>query len=220
MSGLSLRSGAQTGNLLWYDFKNKYHFGFTLGLSSTNFQTRMSENFLNIDTLQGISVKPYGGFYLGGIFDKHAGDFFNFRFVPTIHFAQRNIYYTFQNPRMNKDVSIESVYLEFPVLIKYKTQRHRNIRFYVTGGVKYVYDLASNKDAPRSLADPVVALEPHSFAYDIGAGLDIYFPFFKFSPELRLSNSFKSVLVKDGFVYTEAFDGIWSRIINFSLNFE
>lgn len=211
---------AQQLNMPNYDSKKKIHFGFTLALNSNDFRLRMHENFLNIDTLQRVSIKRFPGFILGGIANWRINDNFDLRVLPSIAFAQRNISYTFVNPANNRTVKIESVYLEVPLLIKFKTKRFRNHRFYTIAGVKYSYDLASNIDANRSLADPVVAVYPNSLSYEVGCGLDIYFPYFKFSPEIKLTNSFTNVLVKDGYVYTEAFDGLWSRIFNFSFHFE
>lgn len=206
-------------NLPQYD-NRIVRFGFTLSGTSTQFHRDMSPEFLKIDTLQRVEVKNFSGFGLGAIADFRIGQYLNLRFLPSISFAQRNIIYTFTNPAQNKEVKIESVYLELPVLLKYKTQRHRNIRFYLVGGVRYSYDLASNIDAPRSIVNPVVALKPNTLNYEIGAGLDMYFPFFKLSPELKITHSFGNVMVKDEMVYTKALAGLFSRIITFSFHFE
>lgn len=203
-----------------YWSKKKIRFGFTLGLTSNDFKIRMSENFLNIDTLQSVDIKRFPGFILGGIVDYKMSKHLNLRLLPSLALGQRNVIYNFTKAENNREVKIESVYLEVPLLLKYRTRRFGNYGFYVVAGGKYSYDLASNIDANRSLADPVVAVVPHSFSYEIGFGFDIYFPYFKFSPEIKVTNSINNVLVKDGFVYTEAFDGFWSRIINFSFHFE
>ena len=211
---------AQQMNMPNYDARKTIHFGFTLGLNNNDFKVRLSRDFLNIDTLQGIGIKKFPGFILGGIADFALGDYFTLRTLPSIAFAQRNISYRFENAARNREVKVESVYLELPVHLKVRTQRFGNYRFYTIYGIKYSHDLASNINANRSLNDPVVAVYPNSFSYEVGLGFDIYFPFFKLSPELKITNSFNNVLVKDGYVYTEAFDGFWSRIVNFSLHFE
>lgn len=203
-----------------YENNRKLRFGFTLALNSNDFKFRMSDKFLDIDTLQNVSIRTFPGFVLGGIIDYKISRHWHIRTHPSLALAQRNIRYNFTEVKYNKEVKIESTYLELPFLLKYRTRRFGNYGFYVTGGGKYSFDIGSNIDASRSIADPVVAVVPHSFNYELGFGLEIYFPYFKFSPEIKITNSINNVLVKDGFVYTEAFDGFWSRIVNFSFHFE
>lgn len=180
-----------------------------------------NENFLNYDSLKNIRVKPYVGFGFGAVVDYRLNKWFNLRFLgPSISFAQRNIYYEFDSSVYDKDVQVESVYLDFPIELKFRAERHRNTRFYAMAGVRYTYDLASDIDAPRSLLDPIVALKPNSFSYEFGFGIDLYFPFFKLSPEIKLSQSFTNVLVKDDFIYTKALNSLFSRVVTFSFHFE
>ncbi len=217
---LSERARAQAINLPQYDSR-RLHFGFTLNGSHNNFQINQSAEFLTVDSLQNVRVKPFYGFGLGGIIDLKLNDHFNLRMTgPNISFAQRDIFYEFKDSKYNKKVQVESTYINFPIHIKYKSERHRNVRFYVMAGINYSIDLSSEKDAPRSLSDPVVALRSNTVSYEVGAGLDLYFPFFKLSPELRLTNSFGSVLVKDEYVYTRALNSLFSRIVTFSFHFE
>ncbi len=42
-------------------------------------------------------------------------------------------------------VRVESSFLEFPLLLKYKGDRLNNVRPYVIGGLNYRYDLAGSK---------------------------------------------------------------------------
>lgn len=207
-------------NLLQYD-NRVLHFGFTLHGTYNALQFNTSEQFLDMDTLQNIRQQPFYGFGLGAIVDLKLNDYLNLRFVgPCISFAQRNLFYDFQNPIRNKKVEIESVYLDFPLELKYKSERHWNTRFYVMGGFRYTYDLTSNVDAPRSLNDPIVALGRNMYSYEAGIGMDLYFPFFKLSPELKFSQSVNNMLVADDFVYTRALSSIYPRVFTFSLHFE
>lgn len=211
---------ARGQNLVQYD-NRVLHFGFTLHGTYNALQFNTSPQFLDIDTLQNIRQRPFYGFGLGAIVDLRMGKYLNLRFVgPVISFAQRNIFYDFKNPDRNKKVEMESVYIEFPLELKYKSERHWNTRFYVMGGFKYSYDLISNVDAPRSLNDPIVALDRHMYSYEVGIGMDLYFPFFKLSPELKFSQSVNNMLVADDFVYTKALQSIYPRVFTFSLHFE
>ncbi len=201
------------------DFK-KFNFGFTVSVAHTNLQMQTANNFLGIDSLNSVKVKPFAGFGLAAIFNFKLADNFDLRIQPGISFAQRNVIYSFDSSKYDKDISIESAYIDIPLILKYKAKRHRNSRWYVLAGLKYTYDLASNIDAPRSLADPIVALRPGALNYELGVGVTLYYPMFRLSPELKISNSINNVLVKDGFIYTEAIDALFSRIITLSFNFE
>ncbi len=197
------------------------HFGFTLHGTYNMLQMNTSQQFLNIDTLKNIRQEPFAGFGLGAIVDLKMGDYMNLRFLgPSISFAQRNIYYDFQNSSSNRRAEIESVYLEFPLQIKIKSERHWNTRFYFIGGFKYTYDLTSNVDAPRSINDPVVALGKNMYSYEIGIGMDLYFPMFNLSPELKFSQSVNDMLVQDDFVYTKGLASIFPRVFTLSFHFE
>lgn len=207
-------------NLLQYE-NRVLHFGFTLNGTYNMFQMNTSEEFLGIDSLKNIRQEPFVGFGIGAIVDLKMGKYLNLRLTgPGISFAQRNLYYDFAKKEQNKKVEIESVYLDVPLELKYKSERHWNTRFYMMCGIRYTYDLTSNVDAPRSLSDPIVALKRNSFSYEVGVGMDLYFPFFKLSPELKFSQSINNVLVKDDFVYTKALNSIFSRIFTFSFHFE
>ncbi len=212
---------AQQLNLPQYDTDRRLHFGFTLNGAFNNLQLNTSPDFFGIDSVRNIKVIPFYGFGLGAVVDFRLNKWFNLRFLgPTISFAQRNIQFEFDSSAYNRDVQIESVYLDFPLELKFRAERRKNTRFYTMVGIRYTYDLSSDIDAPRSLNDPVVALRPSSFNWEVGIGLDMYLPFFKFSPEIKLSQSFNNVLVKDDFVYTKSINSLFSRIVTVSFHFE
>lgn len=197
------------------------HFGFTLHGTYNQLQMNTSQDFLLIDTLKNIRQEPFAGFGLGAIVDLRMGKYMNLRFLgPAISFAQRNLYYDFENSSSNRQAPIESVYLEFPLQIKIKSERHWNTRFYFIGGFKYSYDLTSNVDAPRSINDPVVALGRNMYSYEIGIGMDLYFPMFNLAPELKFSQSINDMLVQDDFVYTKGLASIFPRVFTLSFHFE
>ena len=55
------------------------------------------------------------------------------------------MYYKNQTPDPIPQV-IESSFLEFPLLLKFKGDRLNNVRPYVIGGLNYRYDLAAKKE--------------------------------------------------------------------------
>lgn len=214
------KAQAQGINLPQYDLR-RLHFGFTVNGTYNSFQVNPSREFLAMDTLKNVRLQPFLGFSLGAIVDFKVNKHLNIRFLgPNIAFAQRNLFYDFSDNTKNRRAEIESTYLNFPINIKLRSERHRNVRFYVIGGALYSHDLSSNISAPRSLNDPVVAVKPNTFSYEVGAGIDLYFPYFKLSPEIKFTQSFGNVLVPDEFVYTRSLSSLYSRILTLSFHFE
>ena len=91
---------------------------------------------------------------------------------------------------------------------------------YVIGGLTYRFDFTSDAQTDRSDTKPIVALYPNTFSYDMGVGLDVYFEFFKFSPEIKLSNGLGNQLVPDGFIYAGSLERVSPKLIQFSLIFQ
>lgn len=210
-------SKAQERNPL-YDLQ-KIHFGFAIIGNDARLKYSTSENYLNMDTINHMSAKSFPGFGVGGIMNVRVADYWDLRTMLNITFAQRNMYYTFKNGE-EKEIPIESTYLEIPLLLKYKSKRHRNVRFYALGGASYRYDFASDKETERSNTKAIVALQPNTFSYDVGCGLDFYFEYFKFSPELKLSTSINNALVKDPYFYSSSLQGVYPKLVQFSFLFE
>ena len=133
--------------------------------------------------------------------------------------TQRDINYAF-NGGYSVTKPVESIFAELPLLLKFKSTRHGNIRFYVIGGGKISYDFGSESLADRDPDKPFVAIVPWNYYYEFGCGLDMYFYFFKFSPEVKLSKGINNVLAPYDDVYSGSFSRLRSNMIYFSLNFE
>jgi len=94
-----------------------------------------------------------------------------------------------------------------------------NFRVYILGGGKYDYDLASNSQ--RRQAEDLVKLVKGSFGYEAGFGFNFYFPSFIFSPEIKISNTFRNVHSRDPYLlYSNVIDRMQARMILFSIHLE
>jgi hypothetical protein len=215
----NLKSIAQTRNLELFDYSKKMHFGFTLGTNYANFKYDLSEKFYKNDSLNKIDITRYPGITLGAIADLHLGGYFDLRLIPSLVLTQRDIVYSYKDG-ITITKPIESIFAEIPLLVKYKSTRHGNVRFYVIGGVKVAYDFGSESKVTRDPDKPVVALEPWNYYYEFGCGLDMYFFYFKFSPEVKLSKGINNILTPFDDNYSGSFSRLRSNLIFFSLNFE
>lgn len=214
--GLSIGAFAQP-NMEQYDLK-RLHFGFTLATNSGRMLMDMKPNFQN-DTILNVSSKSFPGIGLGAITNLRLGDYWDLRLMtPVISFVQRNLIYTY--PTGSKEVKIESAYCDASLLVKYKSMRRKNTRVYVIGGVRASYDFASTINKNRGLQNPVVSLNPKTFGWEAGAGLDMYFEYFKFSPEIKVCNTFGNAMFRDGYIYTNYIENLAPQLIQISLHFE
>ena len=217
--GFTSYSFAQTKNNPLYDYNKKIHFGFSIGTNIAGFSHRFSENFYQNDTLLRIEKKHFPGITLGAISNLHLGEHFDVRLIPSLILSERAIDYHFRDgTTITKE--IESVFIEAPLTVKFKSVRRNNVRFYVLAGGKLSYDMSSQADTEQNPFDPFVALKPRSYYYEFGFGFDFYFPYFKFSPELKISRGINNVLDKDPYVYSNSFQFLRSNVIFLSFHFE
>ena len=199
-------------------------FGFTLGLNTMDFRTY--ENLQAIDgkiySAEVSQLKP--GFSVGVITDLRLHNYLNLRFIPTLHFGERELTYRAQGESETSVVSVPSVPIYVPIYLKYSAQRANNYRPYLIGGVGASLDLGRDTELP-------IMLKPFDFFAEVGVGCDLYFSFFKLSPELKFSLGFSDILTSldersSGFVsdndkkYTNAMSKLMSRMLTLTFNFE
>lgn len=202
-------------NLPYYDDR-LLHYGFTIGMNSTRFNLVQSEQYVKSDTVLSALAPRYPGFSLGFIVNLKLADYFDFRLLPTVAFYQRSVNYILKN---NQHVSQtdESTFIELPFLVKYKSQRRKNLRFYLVGGLKPAIEAGAKK---KQKTQNDLRTQNYDLCVDYGFGLDIYYPLFKFSPEIRFSNGLLNLLNNDPNVYSRSLNRITSNTVTLYLHFE
>lgn len=205
-------------NLEQYDLK-KIHFGFTVSTNSSRIRIDRRTDLVGQDTVKSVTHTGVPGIGLGAITNIHLGNNWDARLLfPVINFVQRDLHYEFTNSK--KTTPIESAYCDASLQIKFKSDRRKNVRVYVVGGARGSYDLSSTIKQERSITKPVVSLKPVTFGYELGFGLDMYFEYFKFSPEIKFTNTVGNALYKDGYIYTNVLNGLSPQLIQISFHFE
>jgi hypothetical protein len=210
-----------------YDYK-RLHFGFTVGLNTMDFGIRRPELDSTLFFADVSRISP--GFQVSIVSDLRLADYLSLRFLPGITFGQRTLYfYEFDENKEYKDLEldskmdVESNFLDFPLVVKYKSKRVNNYAPYFIAGGSVRYDLAARKDYEEG-SDVYVRLKPLDFYFEFGFGIDIYLQYFKFSPELKLSTGFRNVLVEDpaeGYAkYVNSIDRLNSYVVLLSFHFE
>jgi hypothetical protein len=210
-----------TGNYNFQEFDSKaYYFGITLGVNSSNFKPFRSREFLLSDSIRTVESLQGPGFNLGVVTNLKIGDYFDFRFLPTLSFAERNINYSKSSRiRPVSQRTVESVFVELPFQIRYKSAPYRDKRLFVIAGVKYGFDVAS--DSRSKQAETLVKIAPNDFSFEYGAGIQIFFPFFIFSPEFKVSQGIGNTLIfNPNLEESTVLEKILSRTFTISLHFE
>lgn len=219
-------------------------FGFTFQYVSTDFKIVKRPNWREpfydpatgdkvTDALSSISSKASQGFGIGFITRYRLTDHLEVRATPTLVFADRLLQYGYATPQNQPSNSsgsdntliqkqLQTTMAEFPLLMKLKSDRLGNFRGYLVGGVKYSQLIASKKNNDAN-ADPIDKLVKNvsGFAsYEAGIGCDFYFEYFKFSPEIKISNSFGNVLVPENNPFSRPIDKLFLHTLMISLYFE
>lgn len=198
--------------------KRKFHFGIHMGFNVSDFKIRHSENFIYNDSILGINSRTGPGFNLNILGSLHLSKNFELRILPGVAFAEKYLIYDIREG-ITTEKKIESIIVETPLHIKFKSDPIRDFKIYVFGGMKYGYDMASNSKARR--AEDLVKLSRHDWAVDYGFGFEIHFPLFILAPEFKVSNGIINIHTPDNQLnFSKAIDGLRSRTFLFSINFE
>lgn len=213
------------GNYNFWEFKKKpFYFGLTLGGHSSGYLTSNSRKLVQHDSIRIISGADKPGLHVNIITNLKIGEYFDFRFIPGFAFSERRINYTNDPNQSNSDFlteRIESVFLEIPMLMRFKSAPYKDKRLFVVGGLKYTYDVSSNSRARKDQSVNLLKIAPHDFQFEIGAGVQFFFPFFIFSPEIKYSQSLGNIHVFNGSkTESTVIDKILSRALSISFHFE
>ncbi len=209
------------GNYNFFDFQQKpYYFGITLALNNSSFTPFRSQEFIFSDSIQQVQALRGPGFNLGIVTNLKIGDYFDFRFLPTLSFGERKLIYD----RTRRDAadtqrSVESVFVEMPFHFRYKSAPYKDKRLFVLAGVKYSFDVASDSRARQ--AESLVKISPHDFQIEYGAGIQFFFPYFIFSPELKFSHGIGNTLIfNPNLEESTVLERVLSRTFTLSFHFE
>jgi hypothetical protein len=187
----------------------------------------------DVDSVQVFGILPFPttGFTVGIVGDLRLGEYFNLRFIPSLAFGRRDLHYDtriYRNSDLFPDSDtirlvlkqkIQSTFIEFPFLLKYKSKRVNNFRAYVTGGVKFSFDLASQAKKTEENN-----YEPKLYRTDtygvLGGGMEFYMNWFKLGMELTMSYGARDMLLREGNMYTNSIESLRSKIFMLTFTFE
>lgn len=168
-------------NLPTFD-KRKLHYGFYLGINQNDFKLNLRNSVIQD---ADIIVELTSGFNVGLIADLRLHKNLNLRLEPGLVTNTKQIFFNHLNSKQDSIRDASSTFLHVPVLLKFSTDRYKNIRPYVLAGLSYDYNFSSNERNQDDNSAGQFRMKTHNFMYEVGVGIDIYLYFFKFSPSIR-----------------------------------
>lgn len=213
------------GNLTDMDYKT-FRFGFLLGTNMMDLKINHTELVQDGKIYYADVSDLTPGFTVGLITDLRLHRYFDLRFTPSLLLGNRILSFNTYDVNTgimtpDKKVNIFSLPVDLPLMVRYSAERWGNFRPYVQLGIGTCFDLGRDelKDVTLNLSD---------FYFTFGAGCDLYFRYFKLSPELRINLGQTNILTPKSHTddtainlkYTNAFSGLYSRIVILSFNIE
>jgi Outer membrane protein beta-barrel domain len=176
-----------------YD-KRKITYGFSIGLHTTAYQIKYNDNFLNTpyDTVHSIQTSFSPGFSLGFLVNLRFNDQLDLRLMPKASFYEHRLHFNYTTRGREDVLLLETTMVELPLLLKYKSQRRGNVRMYVVGGIAPGFEARNRGDFQSNIAR--LEVKKGNLSIDLGLGWDLYFAYFKLSPELRFSKGITNLL--------------------------
>lgn len=188
-----------------YDARRTISYGFSIGFHSSMYKLDYSSSIVDwpdsvylinpdlirLDSVHSIVPKWSIGFSLGFIINARLNEFFDARITPKVGFYEYKLEYNYLNADQRVETE-ESTVVELPVLIKYKSARRKNTRMYLVGGFTPGFEASGTSDLVENAE--LLQIKRFNISVEFGLGLDIYYPLFKFSPELRFSKGMVNLL--------------------------
>ena len=213
-----------------------FHFGFQLGLNFASFGVTDSElpiyNEISGETeiyhARVSSVMP--GFHVGFVSDLRLCRYLNLRFCPGLQFSSRTLSYKTEsgNPvvgtpgKTGSTVDVLSIPVYLPLYLKWSAAREGNFRPYVIAGGGVSFNVSRDRDKP-------VLLNLMDYFCEVGFGVDLYFQWFKFCPEITYRIGFADQLcpadqrmeiAPQDMFYSNAISRLSNHCICLTFNFE
>ncbi|HEY0175551.1 MAG TPA: outer membrane beta-barrel protein [Pedobacter sp.] len=224
------------------------HFGFTFQYVNSLYKVQKKSNWKErfrdpstklpvTDSLSALYGKSSPGFGIGFVVNGRISNNVDVRLTPILVFTDRLMEYEYAPPVpgikppttpampfSSVEQKVSATMVEFPLGIKIKSNRRNNFRAYMLYGAKYSMDITSKKKTDDSGQDYLFKLLKNNtsyLSYEAGLGMDLYFEYFKMSPEIKFSYSLNNILNStEANPYNAPIDKLMLRHVTFSLFFE
>jgi len=214
-----------------YDARRVITYGFSIGFHNSMFVRDYSSsiidwpdsvylanpNLIPLDSVHSIVPKWSIGFSLGFIVNARINEFLEARITPKVGFYEYKLEYNYLNADQRVETE-EATVVELPILLKYKSARRKNTRMYFVGGFTPGFEASGTSDLEENAE--LLQIRRFNFAVEFGFGLDIYYPLFKFSPEIRFSKGLVNLLSDKQNDLSAGIDRLSTNVIGLYFHFQ
>lgn len=208
-----------------------FSYGFFLAGHTSSLRVKYADAFMDpeatsIRNVRSIMPSYSPGFALGFLLNSRLHDQINILITPKVGFYEYRTEVAFfadvdvAEPDLatHSTLLTEETLVELPLLLKYKSHRFNNTRMFFIGGVNPQIRTKKQDEADE---DDIV-LSGKDLAVELGMGFDLYFKYFKFSPEIRFSHGLRNLYRPEATDtrIADALSDIRKKSITIYLNFQ
>jgi hypothetical protein len=208
-------------NLPAYD-ERWFHPGMFVALTASRFDLEQSEPYVNRRNLTANAIiSPSLG--VGFIGDARLGNAESpliLRFAPGVSFLTRKVEFTprgYPNPDSIVTQQVTTTVVQFPLLLKYQSNRRRNTRVYMIAGLSPSVT-ASNRRS--DLLRNQIQIVKSDLTLEYGFGLDLFYPLFKLAPEVRFSHGLRNLLVPHNDTFSQSLQSLSTNSVTLYINIQ
>ena len=199
--------------------KKPLKYGFFLGAHQSSYGVKYSDKFAKADLNKILAINPRQniGFNLGFMLDFRVNDQFSWRLVPVkVALYKNEVDYYMSNGAVDRQL-IETTRIEPGIFMKYRSVRRGNTRMYVIAGI----GASMRSGKPKETDTGGLLISKTDLRVEIGLGLEKYFKFFKWSPELRYARGLINVAQAQNppTIYTLGIDRLLTHTFSLYLHF-
>lgn len=199
-----------------YDDK-AIHYGFFFAAPVTRFSVGYSPSFLRADSAYRIYSPNKANFRVGFVINAFLHDHFDLRLTPSVSLFDREVVYDYPGGTSRSEKR-ESTWLDFPLLLKYKSERRNNSRMYLLAGG--TFSLETNVRRREVQGASRLSTGTMDFSVDYGIGFEQFFEYFKFAPELRFSHGLVNLYRPTSNAAGIGINRLTTHTVTLYLNFE
>ena len=206
-----------------YADMRRWHLGFGVGIHTQDLS--FAHNGFVADGGQTWFMEQpefSPGFSVCALFEWRLNTYFSLRLSPGMHFGNRNIKMVDTTSGETESQNLKSTFVSVPVDLKFASQRFRNLRPYVSGGIMPAFDVSKKRSE-------LLQLNTADMYLTVGFGCDFYLPYFKFIPEVKFCFGLSDVLQHDRpdlednpdrLKFTQSLSRATSKMVVFTFYFE
>jgi hypothetical protein len=209
-----------------------YYLGMSVGISNSFLSLQRGVNYITPPTGSSNSIRPLNTMYLnlGLTGTLRLSNHFALRTNPTLLISGNRSAFTYNDPIDGPiTYNIPSVIIDLPIGLKIQSDRYNAfrrpdfMRHYLITGVKFGFDLGSEKAATLSNGQPYANIvKGTDMAYELGLGLSFFLRYATISPEVKFSYGVSDLrkISDPRYPLVSSVDKITSNFIYFTIHIE